>query len=85
MAEIRKRNEGKSTPGDEEVSEDKIWHKQQEAILKRWSEIGSSYRYMHDRAFSKYSKQNFWVCRLTNMLPMKGFVLREFICCKPSR
>lgn len=59
MAEIRKRNVGKSTPGDEEVSEDKIWHKQQEAILKRWSEIGSSYRYMHDRAFSKYSKQNF--------------------------
>ena len=42
---------------DEE--EEKTWHSQQESILKRWSEIGSSYRYMHDRAFSKYSRQNF--------------------------
>lgn len=59
MAEIRKRNVEKLKDLDEEVSEDKVWHKQQEAILKRWSEIGSSYRYMHDRAFAKYSKQNF--------------------------
>jgi len=44
---------------EEEESEDKIWHSQQEAILKKWSEIGSSYRYMHDRAFTKYSRQNF--------------------------
>ena len=44
---------------DEDEDEEKIWHSQQEAILKRWSEIGSSYRYMHDRAFSKYSRQNF--------------------------
>jgi hypothetical protein len=25
------------------------WHEQQELILKRWSEIGSSYRYLHDK------------------------------------
>lgn len=43
----------------EEEEEEKAWHSQQEAILKRWSEIGSSYRFMHDRAFSKYSRQNF--------------------------
>lgn len=42
-----------------EEQEEKAWHSQQEAILKRWSEIGSSYRFMHDRAFSKYSRQNF--------------------------
>jgi len=42
-----------------EEEEEKAWHSQQEAILKRWSEIGSSYRFMHDRAFSKYSRQNF--------------------------
>lgn len=43
----------------EKEEEEKAWHSQQEAILKRWSEIGSSYRFMHDRAFSKYSRQNF--------------------------
>ena len=33
------------------------WHVQQELILKRWSEIGSSYRYLHDKAFQKYTNQ----------------------------
>ena len=32
----------------------KIWHKQQEKVLKEWSEIGASYRYMHDRAYTMY-------------------------------
>ena len=36
-----------------------VWHGQQENILKKWSEIGSSYRFMHDRAFLYYEKQNF--------------------------
>jgi hypothetical protein len=36
----------------------KVWHTQQESILKRWSEIGSSYRFMHDRSFTKFEKQN---------------------------
>jgi hypothetical protein len=44
---------------EEEKNQEKTWHTQQEAILKRWSEIGSSYRFMHDRAFTKYSRQNF--------------------------
>ena len=44
---------------EENIEKDKAWHSQQESILKRWSEIGSSYRFMHDRAFSKYSRQNF--------------------------
>ncbi len=36
------------------------WHEQQELILKRWSEIGSSYRYLHDKSFKKFNKQNMW-------------------------
>jgi len=36
------------------------WHQQQELILKRWSEIGSSYRYLHDKSFKKFNKQNMW-------------------------
>ncbi len=35
-----------------------VWHEQQELILKNWSEIGSSYRYLHDRSFTKYNSQN---------------------------
>ena len=35
-----------------------VWHSQQENILKKWGEIGSSYRFMHDRAFLKYEAQN---------------------------
>jgi hypothetical protein len=42
-----------------EVEDPKEWHKQQEEILKRWSEIGSSYRFMHDRSFTKFNTQNF--------------------------
>jgi len=42
-----------------ENEEEKVWHKQQEAILKKWSEIGSSYRFMHDRSYTKYNTQNF--------------------------
>ena len=34
------------------------WHNQQELILKQWSEIGSSYRYLHDRSFLKFNSQN---------------------------
>ena len=43
------------TTQEEELPE---WHPQQEKILKKWSEIGSSYRYLHDKAFQKYSAQN---------------------------
>lgn len=44
----------------EENSSNKIvsWHPQQEKILKNWSEIGSSYRYLHDKSFNKYERCN---------------------------
>tara|TARA_B100001063_G_C16764098_1_gene557645 strand:- start:702 stop:1895 length:1194 start_codon:yes stop_codon:yes gene_type:complete len=42
-----------------ENKKDKVWHKQQENILKKWSEIGSSYRFMHDKAYLYFEKQNF--------------------------
>ena len=35
-----------------------VWHGQQENILKKWGEIGSSYRFMHDRAYLKFEAQN---------------------------
>lgn len=44
----------------EELSKKKrmSWHPQQEKILKNWSEIGSSYRYLHDKSFNKYERCN---------------------------
>ena len=36
----------------------KEWHPQHHHILKEWAEIGYSYRYLHDKAFIYYSKQN---------------------------
>jgi hypothetical protein len=34
------------------------WREQHEKILKNWSEIGASYRFLHDRAMNKFYKQN---------------------------
>ncbi len=36
----------------------KVWHVQQEVILREWAEVASSYRWMHDRAFRIYKKQS---------------------------
>lgn len=38
--------------------EPKEWHPQHHHILKEWAEIGYSYRYLHDKAYLHYSKQN---------------------------
>ena len=48
------------TPKNKDNEALPIWHHQQELILKRWSEIGSSYRYLHDKSFKKFNKQNMW-------------------------
>jgi hypothetical protein len=36
------------------------WHAQQEKILKKWAEVSSSYRYLHDRSYALYSKKNLY-------------------------
>jgi len=36
----------------------KIWHCQQEAILKEWGEIAASYRWLHNQSHKKYKRQN---------------------------
>tara|TARA_B110000444_G_scaffold225208_1_gene228919 strand:- start:75 stop:1214 length:1140 start_codon:yes stop_codon:yes gene_type:complete len=48
------------TPKNKENGALPVWHHQQELILKRWSEIGSSYRYLHDKSFKKFNTQNMW-------------------------
>jgi hypothetical protein len=36
----------------------RVWHEQQERILKSWGESSSCYRYMHNQAYQKYKKQS---------------------------
>ena len=43
---------------DKKADIELVWHDQQENILKKWVEIGSSYRFMHDRAYLKFEQQN---------------------------
>jgi len=38
--------------------QNKIWHPQQEVILKTWGEQASCYRFMHNKSFQKYKKMN---------------------------
>ena len=40
----------------------KIWHPQQEKILKTWGEQSACYRYMHNKAYQKFKK---WGLRFT--------------------
>lgn len=36
----------------------RLWHAQQEDILKSWSEQASCYRWMHEHAYQDYNKKN---------------------------
>ena len=36
------------------MSEEKHWDPQQEEILKKWSEVSSSYRYLHNAAYNSF-------------------------------
>ena len=37
---------------------DFAWHHQHEEILKKWSEIGASYRYLHDKSMQTFDTSN---------------------------
>ena len=47
-------NKNKINPKDMK----RLWHAQQEDILKSWSEQASCYRWMHERAYQDYNKKN---------------------------
>lgn len=36
----------------------KVWHEQQEKILKSWGESSACYRFLHNRAYQRYKKQS---------------------------
>lgn len=43
---------------NQQKKEKKIWHTQQEKILKVWGEQSSCYRYMHFKSYQKYQKSS---------------------------
>ena len=53
-----KKTNTKPKPEVEDTRKMPEWHPQQEKILKKWSEVGASYRYLHDKAFLDFEKQN---------------------------
>ena len=55
--EIVEINNTEQTPKKEK---EKIWHKQQEDILKDWSEMAASYQWLHSRSYNKFKSQNMW-------------------------
>jgi hypothetical protein len=42
-----------------EIPENKIWNDSEVDILKKWGEIASSYRFLHDRAFRIFQVKNY--------------------------
>ena len=44
----------------EAAKKTKVWHPQQEKLLKQWAEIATSFRWMHHRAHLRYSTMHFW-------------------------
>lgn len=38
----------------------KVWHPQQEKLLKQWAEIATSFRWMHHHAHLRYAWMHFW-------------------------
>ena len=36
----------------------RVWHEQQEKILKSWGESSACYRFLHNRAYQRYKKQS---------------------------
>ena len=54
--ELVKKNENEQPPKEQE----KVWHKQQEDILKDWSEMAASYQWLHSRSYNKFKSQNMW-------------------------
>jgi hypothetical protein len=39
--------------------EKKIWNDSEVELLKRWGEVSSSYRFLHDRAFRIFQLRNY--------------------------
>lgn len=54
-----KEEDGGGAVDDKKVH--KVWHRQQEIILQEWSEIASSWRWLHYYSHIKYRTQNIWL------------------------
>ncbi len=52
--------EEKSAAPSNKNRQPKLWHPQQEKLLKQWAEIATSFRWMHHNSHLMYSRYNFW-------------------------
>jgi hypothetical protein len=49
-----------------EIPENKIWNDSEVDILKKWGEIASTYRFLHDRAFRIFQVKNYLFTTVSN-------------------
>lgn len=57
------KKEGEDAPQAAEPTNDKrpkVWHPQQEKLLKQWAEISTSFRWMHHQAHLRFASMHFW-------------------------
>lgn len=53
-------DETRSIVSESSSKKPKVWHPQQEKLLKQWAEIATSFRWMHHRAHLRYARMHFW-------------------------
>lgn len=61
--EEKKGEEGETKPEERLAVGDKkpkVWHPQQEKLLKQWAEISTSFRWMHHQAHLRFARMHFW-------------------------
>ena len=52
-------NNDPKKPSDDKKPVDKIWNDSEVQLLKKWGEMSSSYRLLHDRAFREYQLKSY--------------------------
>lgn len=59
MSNIDKLSDQKKDKKDKEKEIEKIWNESEVQLLKKWGEIASSYRLLHDRAFREFQIKSY--------------------------
>lgn len=53
--------DGSASQSGKKPKRPKVWHPQQEVVLKQWAEIATSFRWLHHQAHIGFSNKSFWI------------------------
>lgn len=54
-------DDGSASQSGKKPKRPKVWHPQQEVVLKQWAEIATSFRWLHHQAHINFSNKSFWI------------------------